>query len=86
MAPDREKVEPGSDPVVAAYLEPFRVLDSQSRLLEALALARELEPAWRLLCWSDEFDYVEPDRVASVVAQRFNYALVRQLLNAHRQT
>jgi hypothetical protein len=86
LAPDREEVEPGSDPVVAAYLEPFRVLDSQSRLLEALALARELEPAWRLLCWSDEFDYVEPDRVTSIVAQRFNYGLVRQLLNAHRQT
>jgi Ser/Thr protein kinase RdoA (MazF antagonist) len=74
---------PEHDPVVRAYLEHFCVYETESRLLQALDLVIQLQHAWRLLRWSREVPYYEPDGSATARAQRFMLGVARQLLSAH---
>jgi hypothetical protein len=72
------------DPVVQAYLQPFRAFGSDQQLLRAMDLTAQLQHAWRLLRWSREFPWFEPGGVSMVLAQRVVTKLARQLLEAHR--
>ena len=72
------------DPVARAYLEPFLALAPEQRLLRGMALAGQLQHAWRLLRWSLEFPWFEPGGVDMVRGQRFVTTLARRMLEERR--
>lgn len=73
------------DPVVQAYLEPFRAFGGGERLVDALRLARELRDAWRLMHWEGEFTRCEAGGVAWQNTQRWVQSIARGQIAAARE-
>lgn len=76
----------GADPVLQAYLEPFREFESEERLLQAMRLAHRLHFAWRLWYRMRALPYIEPNSALLGGARRFAMSIARDLLRAHRES
>jgi hypothetical protein len=76
----------GPDPVLRAYLQPFREFESEERLQQAMRLAHRLHYAWRLWYRMRALPYIEPNSALLSGAKRFALSIARNLLQAHRES
>jgi len=66
--------------ILEAYLEPFSQFGDKDRLQAAMALASELQSAWRLFKWSQEIDYEEPQSLSYQFLARGLQKIARQMI------
>jgi hypothetical protein len=80
LAIGKEGDEKLTTAILDAYLERFEEFESKDRLNEAMALARELEGAWRLFKWQQAIAHEEYESVGYQKIARFLQRISREMI------